>query len=208
MLSRLPGRIRGRQRLLQSWTESRDRPRRRNHADDGRSVGGFFSFAHMERIYVEKKWDRERSIVGTRWGMLLKEGKRREGCRGRGCARRQMHSLALRLKMLALIHGQAASSATEAVALRAELAGVADFAIQLVLMLGAVCRVERFIAKTCNTHGRCTSLNFARIDARYECYLNTYIKSFKIVTALSKDIEELLVENICESITYIAYLFI
>lgn len=66
-------------------------------------------------------------------------------------ARRRMHSLALRLKMLALVHGQAASSTTEAVALRAELAGVADFAKQLALVLGAVCRVERFVAKTCNT---------------------------------------------------------
>jgi hypothetical protein len=63
-------------------------------------------------------------------------------------ARWQMHSLALRLKMFALVHGQAASSATEAVALRAELAAVADFAIQLALVLRAICRVERFVAKT------------------------------------------------------------
>lgn len=65
--------------------------------------------------------------------------------------RRQMHSLALLLQMLALVRGQAASSAAEAVALRAELAAVADFAVQLALVLGAVCRVERFAAKTCNT---------------------------------------------------------
>lgn len=63
----------------------------------------------------------------------------------------QMHSLALRLKMLALVHGETASSATEAVALRAKLAAVADFAVQLALVLGAVCRVEHFTAKTCNT---------------------------------------------------------
>lgn len=62
-----------------------------------------------------------------------------------------MHSLALRLKMLALVHGEATSSATEAVALRAKLAAVADFAEQLALVLGAVCRVEQFTAKTCNT---------------------------------------------------------
>lgn len=62
-----------------------------------------------------------------------------------------MHSLALRLKMLALVHRQAASSATEAVTLRAEFAAVADFAEQLALVLGAVCRVEQFAAKTCNT---------------------------------------------------------
>lgn len=62
-----------------------------------------------------------------------------------------MHSLALRLKMLAAVHGQATSSATEAIALRAELTAVADFAEQLALVLGAVCRVERFAAKTCNT---------------------------------------------------------
>ena len=62
-----------------------------------------------------------------------------------------MHSLALRLQMLALVHGQAAGSAAESVALRAELAAVADFAKQLALVLGAVCRVERFAAKTCNT---------------------------------------------------------
>lgn len=62
--------------------------------------------------------------------------------------RRQMHSLVLRLKMFALVHGQTASSATEAVALRAELTAVANFAIQLALVLGTVCRVERFAAKT------------------------------------------------------------
>jgi hypothetical protein len=61
-----------------------------------------------------------------------------------------MHSLGLRLKTFAFVHGQAASSATEAVAFRAELAAMADFAIQLALVLGAVCRVERFAAKTCN----------------------------------------------------------
>jgi len=80
-------------------------------------------------------------------------------------ARRRMHSLALRLKMLALVHGQATSSATEAVALRAELAGVADFAKQLALVLGAVCRVEQFAAKTCNTHGRRTSLEITMLPA-------------------------------------------
>lgn len=53
--------------------------------------------------------------------------------------------------MLALVHGETASSATEAVALRAKLAAVADFAVQLALVLGAVCRVEHFTAKTCNT---------------------------------------------------------
>lgn len=62
-----------------------------------------------------------------------------------------MHSLVLRLQMLALVHGQAASSAAEAVALGTELAAVADFAVQLALVLGAVCRVEQFAAKTCNT---------------------------------------------------------
>lgn len=53
--------------------------------------------------------------------------------------------------MVALVHGEAASSATEAVALRAKLAAVADFAVQLALVLGTVCRVEQFTAKTCNT---------------------------------------------------------
>jgi len=61
-----------------------------------------------------------------------------------------MHSLALRLKVLAFVHGQTAGSATEAVALRTELAAVAHFAVQLALVLGAVCRVQRFAAKTCN----------------------------------------------------------
>jgi hypothetical protein len=59
-----------------------------------------------------------------------------------------MHSLALRLKMVALVHGEAASSATEAVALRAKLAAMAVFAEQLAFVLGAVCRVEQFTAKT------------------------------------------------------------
>lgn len=82
--------------------------------------------------------------MGPRWysGIREEEGVRVE------VVRRQMHSLVLRLKMFAFVHGQAASSATEAVAFRAELAAMADFAIQLALVLGAVCRVERFAAKT------------------------------------------------------------
>jgi len=80
---------------------------------------------------------------------------------------RQMHSLVLRLKMLALVHGQAASSATEAVALRAELAAVADFAKQLALVLSAVCRVERFAAKTCNT--RSSSIEITTLPAVFKC---------------------------------------
>lgn len=51
------------------------------------------------------------------------------------CARQRMHSLALRLQMFAAVHGQAASSATESVTLRAELAAVADFTKQLALVL-------------------------------------------------------------------------
>lgn len=53
--------------------------------------------------------------------------------------------------MLSLVHGQAASSATESITLRTEFASVADFAKQLALVLGAICRVEQFAAKTCNT---------------------------------------------------------
>lgn len=83
-----------------------------------------------------------------------------------------MHSLALRLEMLALVHGQAASTAAEAVALRTELTAVADFAVQLALVLGAVCRVEQFAAKTCNTRFVARSLEItallsaAAVDSR------------------------------------------
>lgn len=59
-----------------------------------------------------------------------------------------MHSLALRLQMFALVHRQGPGTATESVTLRAELTAVAGFAKQLALVLGAVCRVERFVAKT------------------------------------------------------------
>jgi len=105
-----------------------------------------------ERIYMEKKWTGNQ--IYFHCGITLKIcylGIRGERDVGVEVARRRVHSLALRLKMLALVHGQTASSATEAVALRAELAGVADFAKQLALVLGAVCRVEHFTAKTCNT---------------------------------------------------------
>lgn len=90
------------------------------------------------------------ALWSTRYSGIRKE---EEGLNISGVevARQWMHSLALRLQMLALVHRQAASSATESVTLRAKLAAVADFAKQLALVLGAVCRVERFAAKTCNT---------------------------------------------------------
>lgn len=90
------------------------------------------------------------SDTGPRCGVHYSGIRKDEGI-GVEVARQRMHSLALRLQMLALVHGQAASSAAESIALRAELAAVADFAKQLSLVLGAVCRVERFAAKTCNT---------------------------------------------------------
>lgn len=86
--------------------------------------------------------------------------------------RRQMHSLVLRLKVLALVHGQAASSATETVALRAELAAVADFAKQLALVLGAVCRVERLAAKTCNTRS-----SFVVGDYGISCWMYSNVEA-------------------------------
>lgn len=58
-----------------------------------------------------------------------------------------MHSLAT-LQMLALVHGQTTGATTETIALRAELAGMADFAEKLTLVLGAVRRVEKLSAKT------------------------------------------------------------
>ena len=54
------------------------------------------------------------------------------------------------LEMLALIHGKAAGTTTESVALGPEFAAVADFAEELTVVLGAVCRVEQFAAQTCN----------------------------------------------------------
>lgn len=58
-----------------------------------------------------------------------------------------MHSLAT-LQMLALVHGKTTGATTETIALRAELAGMADFAEKLTLVLGAVRRVEKLSAKT------------------------------------------------------------
>lgn len=123
-----------------------------------RLVDRRFSFSLLERIFI---WE-ERSNRGERETVLDME-QRQGGCvllnnNGRRYIRsrvevgwRQMHSLALRLKMLALVHGQATSSTTETIALRTEFAAVADFAKQLALVLGTVCRVEHFAAKTCNT---------------------------------------------------------
>lgn len=99
----------------------------------------------MERVEQQRCSQCGTTLVVCYSGIREKEGV------GVEVVQWQMHSLVLRLKMLALVHGQAASSATEAVAFRAELAGVANFAKQLALVLGAVCRVEQFAAKTCNT---------------------------------------------------------
>lgn len=51
------------------------------------------------------------------------------------------------------VHGQTASAAAEAVALRAVLAGVAVLAEQLLLVLGAVGRVQRLVAQACGFFG-------------------------------------------------------
>lgn len=51
--------------------------------------------------------------------------------------------------MLAGVHAQSAGSAAEAVALGSELAGVAHLAVQLVLMLVGVGRVEELVAQAC-----------------------------------------------------------
>lgn len=58
-----------------------------------------------------------------------------------------MHSL-VALELLALIHGEAAGAAAEAVALRAEFASVAVLAVKLAVVLRAVCRVEQLAAET------------------------------------------------------------
>lgn len=113
----------------------------------GRSI---ISLAHRGYLYVERVEQQRCSRHGTTL-VVCYSGIREEKGVGIEVVRRQMHSLVLRLKMFALVHGQTASSATEAVALRAELTAVADFAKQLALVLGTVCRVERFAAKTCNT---------------------------------------------------------
>lgn len=97
---------------------------------------------------LPRLWDRKVLGYAIQEQKGVEEGREISGCKIEVWS---MHSLALRLKMLALVHGQAASSAAEAVALRAELTAVADFAVQLALVLGAVCRVEQFAAKTCNT---------------------------------------------------------
>lgn len=110
-----------------------------------RAQGGY-SRSGLGKQQMRRTLSEIRDRVRIRYsGVRGKEGGEM-GLRGR-----QMHSLGLRLKVLAFVHGQTASSATEAVALRAELAAVADFAVQLALMLGTVCWVERFAAKTCNT---------------------------------------------------------
>jgi len=97
----------------------------------------------VERVEQQRCSRRETTLVVRYSGIREEEGVRVEVCGG-------MHSLVLRLKMFALVHGQASSSTTKAVAFRAELAAVADFAIQLALVLGAVCRVESLVAKTYN----------------------------------------------------------
>lgn len=138
-----------RQRLLPSCCR-RDWPREEScwwitDVHDGWSVD--FQF-RARCLYVERVEQQRRSRCGTTLVVCYSGIREEEGV---GVVQRQMHSLVLCLKMLALVHGQAAGSATEAVALRAKLAGVADFAKQLALVLGAVCRVEQFAAKTCNT---------------------------------------------------------
>ena len=56
------------------------------------------------------------------------------------------------LEVVSLIHGEAAGTAAEAVALGAEFTAVAVFAVKLAVVLGAVCRVEELAAQTCE-HG-------------------------------------------------------
>ena len=84
----------------------------------------------------------------------------------------RMHSLVLG-HVLALIHGQAASATAESVALGPEFAAVAGFAVQLVLVLGAICRVEQLAAQTCN-HSIAVSLFFLLYLSR-----NYFIKCTK-----------------------------
>ena len=52
------------------------------------------------------------------------------------------------LEMLALVHAQTASTTTEAVALGAELTGMAHLAEELSLVLRAVSGIKQFVAKT------------------------------------------------------------
>lgn len=66
---------------------------------------------------------------------------------GVGARERDVHSL-VALEVIALIHGEAAGAAAEAVALGAEFASVADFAEELTVVLRAVCRVEQLAAET------------------------------------------------------------
>lgn len=58
-----------------------------------------------------------------------------------------MHSL-VALEVIALIHGKAAGTTAETVALGAEFSSVADFAEEFTVVLRAVCRVEQLAAQT------------------------------------------------------------
>lgn len=95
---------------------------------DGRSrrLVGQFSVSCMWRMSLREE-GRITEMLSTTLVICYSGIGEEEGV-GFEVVRWQMHSLVLRLKVLALVHGQATSSATETVALRAEFAAVADFA--------------------------------------------------------------------------------